>query len=51
MRKQTMANERINELAGDLEQNILPLIGNKEKKNELKKLEKARTWVLKQWNY
>jgi len=46
-----MTNERINELAGNLEQNILVLIGNKDKKNELRKLEKAREWVLKQWNY
>ncbi len=46
-----MTNERINELAGNLEQNILALIGNKEKKNELKKLEKARAWILRQWNY
>ncbi len=46
-----MTNERINELAWNLEQNILALIGNKEKKNELKKLEKARAWILRQWNY
>ena len=46
-----MKNERINELAGNLEQNILALIGDKEKKNELKKLEKARAWILRQWNY
>lgn len=46
-----MTNEIINELAGNLEQNILALIGNKEKKNELKKLEKARAWILRQWNY